>query len=161
MEIIKWYGLREKICCFTGHRKIPADELEGVQARLEQTIKELYHRGVIFFGAGGALGFDSLAAETVLHLREQPAYSRIKLILVLPCHSQTSKWNQKDDARYQDILHRADKVVYVSQEFSYASLFKRNRHLVDGSSVCVCYQTRYTGGTAYTIGYAEKMALRS
>lgn len=39
-------------------------------------------------------------------------------------------------------------------------MFKRNRHLVDNSSVCICYQTKETGGTAYTVEYARKHGLR-
>ena len=35
-------------------------------------------------------------------------------------------------------------------------MHKRNRHLVDNSSVCVSYMTKNTGGTAYTVGYAIK-----
>lgn len=151
--------MREKTCCFTGHRSIPANERVALQARLEETIKELYNRGIFFYGAGGAVGFDTLAAETVLRLREQPGYSKIKLILVIPSRDQTTKWNKKDVVRYEDIMRRANKVVYMSQEFSYESLFERNRHLVNGSSVCVCYKTRNTGGTAYTVGYAEKNGL--
>lgn len=38
-------------------------------------------------------------------------------------------------------------------------MHKRNRHLVNDSSVCVCYQTRLGGGTAYTVGYAKEKGL--
>ena len=38
--------------------------------------------GYLYFGAGGALGFDTLAAQTVLDLKKD--YPQIKLILVLP-----------------------------------------------------------------------------
>ena len=35
----------------------------------------------------------------------------------------------------------------------------RNRHLVDFSSYCICYQTKETGGTAYTVNYAKENGL--
>lgn len=38
-------------------------------------------------------------------------------------------------------------------------MFKRNRHLVDCSSVCVCYLTKPSGGTAYTVKYAASGGL--
>ena len=38
-------------------------------------------------------------------------------------------------------------------------MFKRNRHLVDNSSVCVCYLTKDSGGTAYTVRYAKEKGL--
>ena len=37
---------------------------------------------------------------------------------------------------------------------------KRDRYLVDDSSVCLAYLTRATGGTAYTVNYARRRGLR-
>ena len=39
-------------------------------------------------------------------------------------------------------------------------MHRRNRHLVDHSGTCICYLTRSTGGTAYTVDYARKKGLR-
>ena len=39
-------------------------------------------------------------------------------------------------------------------------MHKRNRHLVDHSSICVCYLTEDRGGTAYTVNYAKKQGLK-
>lgn len=151
--------MREQVCCFTGHRRIPQNELKGIEERLEATITELYSHGVVYYGAGGALGFDTLAAETVLRLRDG-SLPNLRLILVLPCLSQTKSWKAKDVARYEEIKRRANKVKYVSQEYTSECMYKRNRHLVDGSSVCVCYQMQNTGGTAYTVQYAKRQGLR-
>ena len=41
----------------------------------------------MFYGAGGALGFDTLAAQTVLDMKKE--YPQLRLILVLPCEDQT------------------------------------------------------------------------
>ena len=60
---------------------------------------------------------------------------------------------------YERIKALADKVVYTSQEYTKGCMHKRNRHLVDHSSVCVCYLTKKDGGTAYTVDYAEKQGL--
>ena len=38
-------------------------------------------------------------------------------------------------------------------------MFKRNRYLVDHSSLCICYLTRQTGGTAYTFNYAKNKGI--
>lgn len=148
---------RKRTCCFTGHREIPEKDLAGVQARLEQTIIKLYERGVIYYGSGGALGFDTLAAETVLRLRE--SYPKLRLILVLPCKDQIRRWRAEDVAKYEDILQMADKVVYTGENYTRGCMHTRNRHLVDESSVCVCYQTKDHGGTAYTVGYANDHGL--
>ena len=86
--------MRDKTCCFTGHRQLPEKYKDEIASKLENTIKSLIHSGYRYFGAGGALGFDTLAAQTVLRLRK--SYPQIKLILVLPCLSQADKWRPSD-----------------------------------------------------------------
>ncbi len=146
-----------KICCFTGHRQIPSEERSKIADRLERVIIKLYQRGVCYYGAGGALGFDTLAAQTVIHLRE--SCPGMKLILVLPCQTQTRGWMPEDVAEYERIKVQADKVVYTSQQYTRGCMHKRNRHLVDNSSICVCYLTKSSGGTAYTVSYAKAKGL--
>ncbi len=149
--------MRERTCCFTGHRDLPMAGRKELAIKLEKTIISLIERGVQFYGAGGARGFDALAAQTVLDLKNR--YPYIKLILVLPCLTQTRGWPAKDVGEYERIKAQADKVVYTSQEYTKGCMFKRNRHLVDNSGVCVCYLTKKDGGTAYTVDYAEKQGL--
>ncbi len=149
--------MKEKTCCFTGHRKIPDYEYNALKLKLKDILINLIERGVIYFGAGGALGFDTLAAETVLELKKK--YPIIKLILVLPCENQTYNWSIKDIKIYNDIKSRCDKYVYVSKNYTRDCMFKRNRHLVYNSSICVCYKTKNSGGTACTVRYAEEKNL--
>lgn len=149
--------VREQTCCFTGHRELPVWGRKQLAAKLEATITGLIDRNIIFYGAGGARGWDTLAAQTVLKLK--PSYPSIKLILVLPCLTQTRGWRPEDIAEYERIKTQADKVVYIAQQYTRGCMFKRNRHLVDNSSVCVCYLNRESGGTAYTVDYAEKQGL--
>lgn len=87
-------------------------------------------------------------------------YPQLRLILVLPCEDQTRGWRSEDIAVYEDIKCRSDKVVYVSREYTPDCMHRRNRHLVDHSGTCICYLTRSTGGTAYTVGYARRKGLR-
>lgn len=149
--------MKNKTVCFTGHRKIPSKQYESISRRLEEILIQLIEQGYLYFGAGGALGFDTVAALSVLHLKEQ--YPQIKLILVLPCKLQTKSWDKEDIAIYEDIKQRCDKCVYTSQEYTRGCMFKRNRHLVDNSSVCIAYLTENSGGTAYTVDYAKKQGV--
>lgn len=153
-----FYMMRTKTCCFTGHRLLPENQRDDLAKRLEDAVVSLIRSGYLYFGAGGALGFDTLCAKTVLRLRQ--SYPRIKLILVLPCVSQADRWPPEDVAVYHEIMRQADKVVYTSQEYTRDCMFKRNRHLVDYSSVCICYLEKAAGGTAYTVEYAKKRGLR-
>lgn len=146
-----------KTCCFTGHREIPQSLRPALAAELEQTLRRLIAQGVVYYGAGGALGFDTLAAQTVLRLRRD--FPQIRLILVLPCPEQTRGWRSEDVAEYQRILSAADKVVYVSDHYDRGCMHRRNRHLVDHSGTCVAYCTKSTGGTAYTVRYARSKGL--
>ena len=145
--------LRVKTCCFTGHRVLPSGEKETIRNLLETAIEKAIQDGYRFFRTGGALGFDTLAAQTVLELKQQ--YPHIRLILVLPCVDQTTGWKQDDIDEYERIRALADKVVYTSREYTSGCMHKRNRHLVDNSSLCICYLTKLSGGTAYTVRYAE------
>lgn len=150
---------RSKVACFSGHRKLPQDCTE-LQANLERAIIELIERGVVFFGSGAALGFDQLAASTVLRLKED--YPHIRLIMVLPCppEEQSLKWNDEQKKRYYEILDQADKVRILSPQYTSTCMLDRNRHMVDFSTYLICYLRKNSGGTFYTVNYAEKQGLQ-
>lgn len=151
-------NLREKTCCFTGHRNIPNSVLPKLRNQATEAVTALIESGIRFFGAGGAIGFNTVAAETVLKLRNR--YPQIRLILVLPCPEQADKWSPEAKFRYEQIKKDADKIVYTSKFYTSDCMYRRNRHLVDGSSVCVSYCTKNTGGTAYTVRYAQQCGLQ-
>lgn len=145
---------REKSCCFTGHRILPQGEPERLHSRLREEISRLAEEGVSIFLAGGALGFDTLAAQAVLELREE-GVPQIKLVLVLPCLGQESKWSREDANLYQAMLRQADEVIYTGDLYTKGCMFERNRYLVDHSAHCICYlRNAVRGGTAYTVKYA-------
>ncbi len=150
--------MRNQTCCFTGHRVIPPLERHTASKALENAVIESIENGYRYFGAGGALGFDMMAALTVLRLRNK--YPQIKLILVLPCENQTRNWKAVDIEKYEHIKSQANKVVYVSKEYTRDCMHKRNRHLVDNSSLCICYLSKPSGGTAYTVNYAKDNGLK-
>ena len=150
--------MKERTCCFTGHREIPSGSYQQICDKTEEVVESLIKEGYFYFGAGGALGFDTIAALTVLRLKE--SYPDVRLILVLPCHNQTRGWSSEDVRIYETIRQQADKVVYTSEEYTRGCMHKRNRHLVDNSSACVCYLIESKGGTAYTVQYANTKGLK-
>ena len=113
-------------CCFTGHRNIPQRKSRQIQERLRNEIVTAIQDGYTFFYAGGAIGFDTMAAQAVLEDIDE--YERIRVL--------------------------ADEIIYTSEENKKGCMHKRNRYLVDHSSLCICYMTRKSGGTAYTVEYA-------
>ena len=150
--------LRAKTCCFTGHRRIPEEALPRLERRLNEELEALAARGVIYFGAGGALGFDTLAAEAVIRL--QRTRPQVKLILVLPSPDQTRGWSSGNVRRYEAIRARANKVMYVASTYGPGCLFERNRRLVDGSGIACVYSPPERAATATPSVIAGKKGCR-
>lgn len=146
--------MREKTCCFTGHRYILENKKEEIKDKTKEEVIKLINKGVIYFGTGGAIGYDTIAAEIVLELKE--IYSNIKLILILPCFDQTKGWKEEDIEKYCKIKKKADKVKVLSEMYYIGCMHARNRYMVDNSSYCICYCKKTSGGTFYTVNYALK-----
>lgn len=149
---------RETSCCFTGHRRIPEQEGLWLRRRLREEILALAQKGVTTFLAGGAMGFDTMAAQEVLRVRAMGLLT-LQLVLALPYVGQESQWHQRDAAVFRTLLRQADQVVYMGQEYRRGCMFQRNRFLVDHSAYCVCYLVQDRGGTAYTARYAREQGL--
>lgn len=149
--------MKEKSCCFTGHRKIPTAQYQSIVSEVEITIEKMIKDGYKFFYAGGALGFDTIAENAVLKLKKK--YPEICLILILPCPSQAKYWSEGEKKDYENIKLQADKVVFTSETYTRSCMLKRNRQLVDSSSACICYLTKISGGTFYTANQAAKSNL--
>lgn len=139
-------------CFFTGHRIVRDEHKSIIIDNLKTTINSLVQSGITHFITGGALGFDTIAANAVINARKDN--SEITLTLALPCINQTKGWKQKDIIEYQRILSLADYAIYVSEEYHDGCMQKRNRYMADRSSHCIFYMTSPRGGTAYTIKYA-------
>lgn len=151
--------MKERSCCFSGHRNIPCEITDQLTQRLKDGVLYLNaNMGITTFYAGGAVGFDALAAEAVLAYRKQNA--DIRLVIVMPCENQASRWSREHVKQYERIKETADEVICLSDSYYRGCMHERNRYLVDHSSVCVCYMTRDTGGTAYTVKYARSEGLR-
>ena len=145
-------------CCFTGHRILPAGQEEEIWRRVYACLEPLLEEGVRYFGVGGALGFDTLVAEKLLALRE--SHTQIRIILVQPFLGYQRRWTPVQQSRAAAVESSVDRVVVCCQRPSREAFFARDRHLVDGSSCCIAWCTRATGGTAYTLRYAQRQGLR-
>lgn len=132
---------------------------ESLKNELKKAIISLIEKGVVFFGAGGALGFDMLAEEIVLQLKEY--YPQIRLVLVLPCptQEQTLKWSSEQKERYNNIYKMADKIRILSPHYTNSCMLNRNRHMINNSAHLISYLRENHGGTYYTVNYAEKQGI--
>ena len=143
--------------CFTGHRSIPYADAARLPDLLGQVISRLCERGATTFRAGGAMGFDTVAALKVLDMKEK--YPGIRLELILPCRNQTDRWEDTAVRTYQYILERADDHRFLFDTYFEGCMLERDRCLVEGSDVCVAFCNRSRGGTAYTMTQALRSGL--
>lgn len=135
----------EYTACFTGHRVIRTTDRPVMGKRLHEAIDLCIENGICWFLCGGALGFDIIAAQTVLELRDSK-YPYIRLGLALPCFDQTAYWPATDIKMYESIKERADKVIYTSDgNYFDGCMAVRNRFMVDSSCITAYYQYKNWG----------------
>ncbi|MBQ8858817.1 MAG: DUF1273 family protein [Clostridia bacterium] len=144
-------------CCFTGHRHIPLAELAPLTAQLDVALAEAYAAGCRAFYAGGAMGFDNLAAARTLLLRE--AHPDVTLHLLLPCRDQTRGWPREEAARLDELRARCDGYRYVNEAYSSTAMYERNMALVASAEHCIAYLRRYASGTGQTYRAAARAGL--
>ncbi len=144
----------ENTCCFTGHRDIPRDRYAEFSEKILFELTKLYENGVRHFIAGGAIGFDMIAAVTVLNFKS--THSDITLELAIPCPDHDIKWDASDRTLFNTVRSRADKVTLVSPHYDRGCMFRRNRYMVDRSSYVIAYCVKPSGGSKYTIDYSVK-----
>ena len=151
-----------KSVCFTGHRTI-AEDKETLSARLYALLERLVtEKKVTDFYTGGAVGWDALAALTVLKLRE--SYPEVKLHLVLPCpfEEQSAKWNEAQKAEHKHIASLADTKEFTSEHLVKNAMKIRNARLVElASDYCICYWNpkNFRSGTGQTVRMAQKKGI--
>ena len=144
---------REHTAAFTGHRRYDGECDDALRA----VVRELYGRGFRVFWSGMALGFDLAAAEAVLALRAERG--GVTLEAAVPCLDQDRFWPERAQARYRYLLSRCDTRTVLEHSYSPGCMERRNRYMVDRSSVLVAVYNGGSGGTLNTIRYARSRGL--
>ena len=148
--------MRDKTCFFTGHRAIAATDISLIRRALSGAVMDMINRGVFDFIAGGALGFDMLAAETVAELKCE--YEGVRLILYIPCHGHDVRWNDEDKESLERLVLAADEVRYISDAYDSECMKRRNAAMVRDAYYCIAwYNKDCRGGTAQTVSMAKKL----
>ena len=155
-----------KTCTFTGYRpsKMPwgYDETDArcveFRFRLREALEYLIGQGYTDFLSGGALGFDQMAAEMMLSLRER--YPWVRLIMVIPFDGQADKWSREQRGRWLEIIEASDRVIRISHEYDKGVFFKRNHYLVENADLLLAAFDGQPGGTAGTVAYARRHGVK-
>ncbi len=153
-----------KSCCFTGYRphkfgfKFSQDNSDFVKMenKLIDAVFSLADQGCYKFYCGMAMGFDLLAAETVIMLKKLYKKARIDLVAVIPFEKQSAAWDDVWRARYERVLRQADSLVYISREYKKGCYHNRNCYMVDNSDIVITWFDGRAGGTAQTLSYAAR-----
>lgn len=152
------YSERGKSITFTGHRIIPLVRQEDVRERLTAAVALACKLGMTHFYCGMALGFDMMAAEVVLSLKDK--FPDIRLIAIVPFSGQSDRWASSEQERYHRILAKTDKVVVLSGNYFRGCLLRRNDYMLSHSSGVIAYfDGKPKGGTSYTVRKAERMKM--
>lgn len=156
---------RETNCCFTGHRpnKLPwhGDESDPRCVRLKEEISAqirlAYERGYRHFICGMARGADFYFCEAALAFREERPGVTVEA--AIPCETQAARWPERDRERYFDLVARCDYETMVQRSYDPGCMFRRNRYMVDHSSLLIAAFRGLLGGTMQTITYAMRQGL--
>lgn len=150
-------------CCFTGHRpqkiswKFNKEDkrYEVIRKETKKLVKQAIKNGYTTFLSGMALGFDTMCAEIVLELKKEN--TQIKLVCVLPCENQASRWDREKQLKYSNILALADAVINVCKCYNSTCMQQRNEYMVNNSSLVISlFNNIESGGTYNTIRYARE-----
>ena len=144
-----------KTCAFTGHRQVE-DNFDV--ARFEEVLTAYIEEGYTTFLCGMAVGFDMIAAELVLKLKN--VYPQIKLIACVPCEGQSRYFSAEKKSEYEKILQSCDEVKILYPRYYNGCMQARDRYMVDNCQLLIAYKRVNEGGTYYTLNYALSLNKR-
>ncbi len=152
-------------CCFTGHRqeKLPWRDDENssgalvLKKHIYAAVEAVFHSGIRHFICGMATGSDMYFCEAVIELRS--ARPEITLEAAIPWEGQSSSWTSALKKRYNRLVEECDFYTLVQSHYTPDCMMKRNRYMVDNSSVLIAAYNGTPGGTMNTLLYAMRQGL--
>lgn len=152
-------------CCFTGHRdgKLPwrSDESDSRCTALKESIYDaveaVYRGGKKHFICGMATGCDFYFCEAVLELRN--CHPEVTLEAAIPFEHQSYGWSEAQRRRYDRLIAECDYHTVVQKDYSPDCYMRRNRYMVDSSSLLIAAYNGRPGGTMSTLLYAIRNGL--
>lgn len=147
----------DKACFFSGHRILPQERREKILSLLEEKIIEKYNEGITDFICGGAIGFDTYAAQTVLRLKNMEQYKDMRLILYIPNYEYGENWTYQNRCILKTLKCNADIFEIVTKvKYSNESIKIRNQRMVDEACCGIVYKTTNRSGTGQTVAMASR-----
>jgi len=162
----------EHTICFSGHRpsKLHDRNASLLIPDLDRAIISKIQQGKRTFINGCMAGFDILAGESVLKLRQ--IYPQILCITVAPFrvgYFKNKNWTTDWKKRALEVYNASDMAFSLTEEYRPGIYYARNDFMLAHASGVVCYYTgRITGtkgkrgkggGTEYTVNRAFDLDL--
>ncbi|MGN0787464.1 MAG: SLOG family protein [Candidatus Onthoplasma sp.] len=140
MKKLKLNIFKENTATLTGHRPkyLPwgYNETKLCCVKFKSDLKDLLEQsinsGITYFLTGMAEGFDMIATEILIKLRE--TYKHIKIFAIIPYLNQDIKWTKQQRERYGEILKQCD--------------------MITNSSLCIACFNGKPSGTSNTVKFA-------
>lgn len=142
-----------KACALTGHRELPEDFPAGM---LAYALEDLVDGGYTVFYCGMARGFDLLALECLAAIKQR---KKIFIEACIPYAGHEQSFSLYERKRYKELLSVCDKKTVLFPSYRAGCMLARNRYMVDRCDLVFAYCEKKTGGTAYTVQYAEKCGI--
>ena len=136
---------------FTGHRpaSLPGNYSDRTNRALLNTadfILAQYKPTKVI--SGMALGWDTAVAQCAIN-------RGIGLVAAVPFKSQSSRWPQTSQNRYQELLNQADRIEMISSgNYSSQAMQLRNQWIVNYCDRLIALWYLEKGGTKNCVDYA-------
>lgn len=144
---------RGKVCALTGHRNLSPAFDENI---LYDTLEALIGEGYDCFLCGMAKGFDLTALECLRNLKQK---YRLTIEACIPYEGQETAFSYDERKKYRELLDWCDHKTILYREYRNGCYLARDRYMVDCADIVLAYCKRETGGTAYTVDYANRKGI--
>ena len=152
--------------CFTGHRpeKIPFDTgvkffREALESVLYLHAMEAAEQGYDTFLCGMQRGIDVWAGNQILRLKEK--MPNLRLICVSPFSGERESRQPRDRFDYDRLVDACDGYIVLQKGYDKGCFAKRNRFMVERSSLIIGAVADRRSGTGQTLRYAKSLGLKA
>ncbi len=150
----------KNIVCLSGHRpkSLPWGYNENMycckvfKEDLEKIFINAIEYGIHTFLTGMAEGFDMIATEILIKLKEK--YKHIRIIAVIPCKNQEAKWRFSQQIRYRRILRKCDNKIVLLNQYEKDCMIEGNKYMILRSEFCIACWNGNPSGTGKAVQFA-------
>lgn len=135
-----------KAITICGHREVSGDQARELMSKILDRVIE---KGFDTLITGVAVGADLMAASVAMD-------KNIDILAAIPFKGQEARYSKDQKELYEAIMaHPRTTKEYVSESYHKGAYFKRNRYMVNRSSMVIAFMNNSKSGTGYTVDFAQ------